>query len=525
MKMHLYGLHPSIWEVVVVGVTPPKNRIPTAEQAQDYFRNAQAIRVITGYPCAQEFNKVRSIEIAKVIWDTLKEAHKGTNQVRQGKMDLIHGELEHFIMLEEGTVTQIFDRLILLVSDIITLGSTDWDDHKVTKKMIRAFTPRNPTLATIIRRDPSFKRKTPNQLLGEILHQKLVERDVAKSLSMRMNKSLALNASSSTMIESSPKALKSKKEDSNEEGSTDEETAFAIRNYKKFLKKKAFKKNGDDRKRTSQRRCYECKEVGHFIANYQAHVGQQWDSSDEKFNRECMATLAILKPTTPTKLFNNISDNEDDTPFCLMAKGTKVLNTTSSSSISSSISSNVQNELDDEEENIKVKMIKEFGKKGYKEIKKLLEKLEKKKESLNRQEDLLILEKERNLALEKALVEEKAKGEKLAIDLSLANDSHERMSKELTLANESLASLKANHSELQESFSCLTVKFKDLEVNYNALLESSKANSKVNLYSNASSSEGCIRCYKIDVNAYVTNIAKLEESIKESVGVLDRQPA
>uniref|UniRef100_K3ZBZ5 CCHC-type domain-containing protein n=1 Tax=Setaria italica TaxID=4555 RepID=K3ZBZ5_SETIT len=176
-------------------------------------------------------------------------------------------ELEHFIMLGEEIVTQMFYRLILLVSDIRTLGCTDWDDHKVTKKMLRAFTPRNPTLSTMIRRDPSFKTKTPNQLLGEILHQELVERDVAKSLSMRMNKSLALNASSSTMIESSPKALKSKKEDSGEEGSTDEETAFAIRNYKIFLKKKAFKKNGDDRKKISQRRCYECKEVGHFIAD------------------------------------------------------------------------------------------------------------------------------------------------------------------------------------------------------------------------------------------------------------------
>jgi hypothetical protein len=53
---------------------------------------------------------------------------------------------------------------------------------------------------------------------------------------------------------------------------------------------------------------------------------------------------------------------------------------------------------------------------------------------------LLILEKERNLALEKSLGEEKAKVEKLTTDLSLANDSNKRMSKEYTLANESLAS-------------------------------------------------------------------------------------
>src|SRR5688572_14199914 len=98
--MHLYRLHPYIWEVVVVGVTPPKNGVPTAEQAQDYFRNAQAVRAITRTLCAQEFSKVWFFEIAKVIWNTLNEAHKGIDQVREGKMDLIHGELEHFVMLD-----------------------------------------------------------------------------------------------------------------------------------------------------------------------------------------------------------------------------------------------------------------------------------------------------------------------------------------------------------------------------------------------------------------------------------------
>jgi hypothetical protein len=54
-------------------------------------------------------------------------------------------------------------------------------------------------------------------------------------------------------------------------------------------------------------------------------------------------------------------------------------------------------------------MIKQFSKNGYKEIKRLLEKLEKSKVSLHEQEDLLILEKEINLALEKCLAEEAIK--------------------------------------------------------------------------------------------------------------------
>jgi hypothetical protein len=52
---------------MVVGVTPPTNGVPTAEQAQYYFCNAQAVRVVTSSLCAQEFNKVRNVEEAKKI--------------------------------------------------------------------------------------------------------------------------------------------------------------------------------------------------------------------------------------------------------------------------------------------------------------------------------------------------------------------------------------------------------------------------------------------------------------------------
>jgi hypothetical protein len=333
----------------------------------------------------------------------------------------------------------------------------------------------------MIRRDPRYPTMTPNQLLGEILHQELVDQDAEKSLSLKMNKSLALNASSSEVVEVKPKTSKTKNEDTSDEGSTDEETAFAIRKYKKFLKSRTSRKGGDERKK-SQRKCYECGEYGHFIAKcpknknkneeekkykekskeyknkYQgrAHVGQQWDSSDEdeEPKKQGMAIVAMAQESSSPRLFNNFSDDEDHPHFCLMARGSKVKETTTSSSLSSSSStpsSDIENI--DEEKEIEANMIKKFGKKGHKEIKELLDKLEENKKILREQEDLLILEKEGNLALEKSLVEEKAKVEKLTTDLSLANDSNKRMSKDYTLANESLASLKATHSDLQSSLS------------------------------------------------------------------------
>jgi hypothetical protein len=52
---------------------------------------------------------------------------------------------------------------------------------------------------------------------------------------------------------------------------------------------------------------------------------------------------------------------------------------------------------------MKNKMIKEFGLNGYNVITKLMEKLDKRKTTLDAQEDLLILEKERNLELQELI--------------------------------------------------------------------------------------------------------------------------
>jgi hypothetical protein len=69
----------------------------------------------------------------------------------------------------------------------------------------------------------------------------LVERDVAKSLNHKVNKNVALNVGSSDKVESSPKTLKSGKEDSSDEGSNDKEMILVLRNFKKFMKKKYYK--------------------------------------------------------------------------------------------------------------------------------------------------------------------------------------------------------------------------------------------------------------------------------------------
>ena len=166
-------------------------------------------------------------------------------------MDLFQGELESFVMKKDETLQQMHDRLTLLVTEIITLGSKDWDDFKVTKKMLRAYAPKNPMLATYIR----GKESKPINLLNELQFHEMNALDVAKSIAQEKVKTIALLAEPSKTVETNEKQTKQKKKVESCDGeSTDEELAMMVKNFKKFMKKRNIKKG------TSQRRCYKCGE-------------------------------------------------------------------------------------------------------------------------------------------------------------------------------------------------------------------------------------------------------------------------
>ena len=78
---------------------------------------------------------------------------------------------------------------------------------------------------------------------------------------------------------------------------------------------------------------------------------------------------------------------------------------------------------DDDESSLRNKMIKEFGINGYNLITKFMEKLEKKEMTLEAQEELLILEKERNLELQKSIDEKDEEIENLTRKLLLDNST------------------------------------------------------------------------------------------------------
>ncbi len=171
-------------------------------------------------------------------------------------------------------------------------------------------------------------------------------------------------------------------------------------------------------------------------------------SKDKVEGEGGVATVAFKSSSSSKeRLFNNLSDDDDDDSYhysCFMAQGRKVM-TQKPSHTSLDVESSDEesdNELDD--------VLKSFSKPAMQHLAKLMRALDSKEQLLERQEELLILEKKRNLALEESLAKECAKNEQLANELNLANGS--------------LASLRDVNETLQEKFVNLDKSHKDLEV-------------------------------------------------------------
>ncbi|GJX87536.1 zf-CCHC domain-containing protein [Tanacetum coccineum] len=143
-------------------------------------------------------------------------------------------------------------------------------------------------------------------------------------------------------VERKSLALKAKKESSDEEcstfGSEDEEYAMAVRDFKKFFKrrgrfvrhprndKKTFQRSRDDKNGKSERKCFRCGDPNHLIGecpkpprdkNQRAFVGGSWSDSgeedDEKIQDEtCLVAQAPNEVCFESSYFSDENSSIDD---------------------------------------------------------------------------------------------------------------------------------------------------------------------------------------------------------------------
>jgi hypothetical protein len=283
-------------------------------------------------------------------------AHKGSKPMRNAKVEMLEGQLNRFIMYDDETSHEIFNRLKKLVNKARALGSKKWTDHMLTERLMMAYTPMNYNVVFLIRQDLAYKKMTSDDVLGRIMnHEMNIQKannikNLHKGISTSKKHDIALKANKSKKKKVLIGSPSEEEEEDSEREYDEDEMALFIKKFNKFIKKRIPYKGERKEKPRSKRVCYNCGKNSHFIAQCpyekkeegndkrkkfdkgykkdkkytkkkpygQAHVDQKWNSSDESSELESdeVATIAIKGKISSSKsLFSKLSKHT-----CLMTK-------------------------------------------------------------------------------------------------------------------------------------------------------------------------------------------------------------
>ncbi|GJS05642.1 zf-CCHC domain-containing protein [Tanacetum coccineum] len=225
------------------------------------------------------------------IWDSLITTHQGNKQVKDNKIDLFVQKYEEFSITDDETIDCAFSRFNTIITSLKALDES-FSSRNHVRKFLRALPSKWRPKVTAIEESKDLSKLSLDELVGNLkVYEVVLEKDLESAKNKKEKyKSLALKARQVLSDE-----------DGSSSDSNDEEYAMAVRDFKKFFRrrgkfvrqpyddKKNFRKAKEDKK--EDRRCFKCGDPNHFISDcpknsfndQKAFVVGCWsDSGDDK---------------------------------------------------------------------------------------------------------------------------------------------------------------------------------------------------------------------------------------------------
>ncbi|GJS94508.1 retrovirus-related pol polyprotein from transposon TNT 1-94 [Tanacetum coccineum] len=268
--------------------------VPFEQQDDDIkkklAKNNEAEMVLYNALPKKEYERIFMCKMAKDIWQSLLITHQGNSQVKDNKINLLVQQYEQFSILEEESIDSGFARFNIIITSLKALDE-GFSSKNYVRKFLRALHPKWRAKVTAIEESKDLSSLALDELIGNLkVHEVVMEKDseIYRGKKERV-KSIA---------------LKAKKESSDDEtstsGSDDEEYAMAVRNFKKFFRrkgkfvrqpreeKKSFRQR-DEKKGKSDQKCFRCGDPNHLIGDcpkpsrnkdQKAFIGGSWSDSE-----------------------------------------------------------------------------------------------------------------------------------------------------------------------------------------------------------------------------------------------------
>ncbi|GJV26593.1 hypothetical protein Tco_1379288 [Tanacetum coccineum] len=195
----------------------------------------ESLRKIIALP-RKEYERIFMCNTAKEIWKTLLITHQGNSQVKDNKIDLLVQQYEQFFISKDESIDSAFARFNTIITSLKALDE-GYSSKNYVRKFLRALHPKWRAKVTAIEELKDLTSLSLDELIGNLkVHEMIIKKDSEIVKAKVERKSLA---------------LKAKKESSDEEcstsGSEDEEYAMAVRDFKKFFKRRCrFSDSGEE---------------------------------------------------------------------------------------------------------------------------------------------------------------------------------------------------------------------------------------------------------------------------------------
>jgi NACalpha-BTF3-like transcription factor len=198
--------------------------------------------------------------------------------MRKAKINMLEGQLNRFVMFDDETPQDMFNRLKKLANKAKASGSKKWTDNMLTKNMMRAYTPMNYKMVALILQDPAYKRMSSDDVLGRIMnHEMYIEeanhvKNLSKGITTTRKQEIAFKANKKSknkqvVVESSSEEEEEEEQEEDNSECDAKDVALFMKKFKKYMKKKNFSRGDKKFKSTTKRTCYNCDKYGHFITN------------------------------------------------------------------------------------------------------------------------------------------------------------------------------------------------------------------------------------------------------------------
>ncbi|GJS30482.1 hypothetical protein Tco_0491102, partial [Tanacetum coccineum] len=219
--------------------------IPFEKQTDDLkkrlAKNNEAKMVIYNALPRKEYERIFMCNTAKGIWKTLLITHQGNSQVKDNKIDHLVQQYEQFVISEDES--SAFARFNTIITSLKALDE-GYSSKNYVRKFLRALHAKWRAKVTAIKESKDLTSLSLDELIGNLKVYKMIIKKDSEKVKAK--------------VERKSPTLKAKKESSDEECSTsdseDEEYTMAVRDFKKFFKRRCrFVRQHRNDKKTFQR--------------------------------------------------------------------------------------------------------------------------------------------------------------------------------------------------------------------------------------------------------------------------------